>query len=82
MNMNAAQARGEIRTRADNQLLPKQKKPGAADVGLSDKEIHEARQIRDAEERDPGVVRRLSTRGEAGKQPPKGDVNCRRLNAV
>jgi hypothetical protein len=30
----------------------------AADVGLTRKEIHEARTIRDAEKRDPGVVRR------------------------
>jgi hypothetical protein len=28
----------------------------AADVGLSRKEIHEARALRDAEKRDPGVV--------------------------
>src|SRR5258708_7054100 len=33
-------------------------KATAADVGLSGKEIHRARQIRDAENRDPGIVRR------------------------
>ncbi len=31
----------------------------AADIGLSHKDIHEARQLRDAEESDPGIVRRL-----------------------
>ena len=35
-------------------------KTTAADVGLSSKEIHEARSIRDAEKRDPGIVRRLA----------------------
>lgn len=30
----------------------------AADLGLSRKEIHEARQFRDAEEADPGITRR------------------------
>lgn len=33
--------------------------PTAADIGLTRKEIHEARQIRDAELTDPGIV--LST---------------------
>jgi hypothetical protein len=30
----------------------------AADLGLSRKDIHEARQIRDAEEAEPGIVSR------------------------
>ena len=42
----------------------------AADVGLSRKEIHEARAIRDAEKRDPGVVRRTVDR--AGSKLYKG----------
>ena len=33
-------------------------KPAVSDIGLSRKEIHEAREIRDAEEADPGIVRR------------------------
>jgi hypothetical protein len=54
---DAAQGRGEVgqpRTRTD--LVPKKngvRAATAADVGLSRKEIHEARQIRDAEKRDP-----------------------------
>jgi hypothetical protein len=36
--------------------------PTAADVGTTKQEIHEARQIRDAEKRDPGVVRRTVDR--------------------
>ena len=40
-------------------------KATAADIGLSRKDIHEARQIRDAEKADPGIVRR--TVDEAAK---------------
>jgi hypothetical protein len=39
----------------------------AADIGLTRKQVHEARRIRDAEERDPGILRRSVpelTRGE------------------
>ena len=39
----------------------------AADLGLTRKEIHEARIIRDAEKADPGIVRR--TLHEALSQP-------------
>jgi hypothetical protein len=33
--------------------------PGAADIGLTHKQIHEARQIRDAEQAQPGVIRQI-----------------------
>lgn len=55
---DAAQERGEVATRADQNLLPNEKKVSVADIGLTHKDIHEARLIRDAEEADPGVVRR------------------------
>jgi hypothetical protein len=29
----------------------------AADIGISSEEIHEARKMRDAEEREPGIIR-------------------------
>jgi hypothetical protein len=32
--------------------------PSAADIGLTRKEVHQARQIRDAEKASPGVVRK------------------------
>lgn len=41
---DAAQDRGEIRTRADNQLVPGENKLSAEDLGLSRKDNHEARQ--------------------------------------
>ena len=54
---DAAQERGEVASRTDSlrqgPVLPKQKngKASVAEIGLSHKEIHEARQIRDAEKR-------------------------------
>lgn len=53
---DAAQDRGEVRTRADNQAVSQVEKAGFADIGLTHKEIHEARQIRNAERDDPGIV--------------------------
>lgn len=43
-----------------------------ADIGLTRKAIHEARQIRDAEEADPGIIRRaLNERVEHGEEPSR-----------
>src|ERR1700737_4657328 len=67
---DAAQERGEVRTRADNQHVPKENKPTVTDIGLTRKVIHEARQIRDAEKRDPGVVRRTID-ATLPKAPPR-----------
>lgn len=70
---DAAQLRGEVRTVGN---VPEQNNtPTAADVGLSRKEIHEARQIRDAEETYPGIVRRtLDAALDAGEEPTKAAV--------
>jgi hypothetical protein len=47
----------------------------AADIGLSRLEIHEAREIRDAERADPGVVRRaVDDAVAAGEEPTKAKV--------
>ena len=44
----------------------------AADLGLNRREIHEARQLRDAEDADPGIVRRtLDDRLEHGEEPTR-----------
>jgi hypothetical protein len=57
---DAAQARGEVRGPADRHSNSHvELKARAADIGLSRKTIHEARQIRDAEEAYPGIVRRV-----------------------
>jgi hypothetical protein len=61
---DAAQERGEVATgsvRTDIVPVGNDVRPAtAAEIGLSRKEVHEARQIRDAERRDPGIVRRLA----------------------
>jgi hypothetical protein len=70
---DAAQERGEIAKVSDGRRSSKAKdlKPTAADVGLSHKEIHEARQIRDAENnRDPGIVRPTLPAPATGAQAP------------
>lgn len=54
---DAAQERGEIRKNGERTFSGAEK-VGFADAGLTAKEIHEARQIRDAEAADPGVVER------------------------
>lgn len=46
-----------------------------ADLGLTRKAIHEARQLRDAEAADPGVIRRtLDARLAEGREPSKAAV--------
>lgn len=71
---DAAQLRGEVR--ADRQRTASNAEAvGAADIGLTHKDIHEARQIRDAEETYPGIVRRvLNNALEAGEEPTKAAV--------
>lgn len=59
---DAAQERGEVATATDGKLgrsQPERLKPTASDLGLSRKDIHEARIIRDAEKEDPGIVKRV-----------------------
>jgi predicted nucleotidyltransferase len=55
---DAAQERGELSVKGQHGVhVPnKNMRATAADVGLSRKEPHEARLIRDAEKRDPGVA--------------------------
>lgn len=68
---DAAQERGEVATRSDQNLLPDRKKVSVSDIGLTHKDIHEARIIRDAEKVDPGVVRRArSTKCRSSRYLP------------
>jgi hypothetical protein len=72
---DAAQLRGEVRTQADNNAFSKAEKAGFADIGLTGKDIHEARQIRDAEETYPGIVKRtLDAALDAGEEPTRAAV--------
>lgn len=71
---DAAQLRGEVQRQGGDQSS-KAELPTAADIGLSRKDIHEAREIRDAEETYPGIVRRtLDAALDAGEEPTKAAV--------
>lgn len=69
---DAAQERGEVATATDGKLGRSngERPTTAADLGLSRKQVHEARQVRDAEKREPGVVRRVLDDALAAKQEP------------
>jgi hypothetical protein len=54
---------------------------GAADIGLTHKDIHEARTIRDAEVADPGIVRRALDEKLDWPRPPHRASACRRGGA-
>lgn len=77
---DAAQERGEAATRQNNPgsvgHVPLENMPAtAAALGLSRKDIHEAREIRDAEQADPGIVRRtLDEAIDAGEEPTRAKV--------
>lgn len=70
---DAAQERGEIRGRGGDQTSSAEVcLPGPADIGLTHKDIHEARQFRDAERNEPGIARRaLDARLAQGLEPNK-----------
>lgn len=70
---DAAQERGEIQgAGGDRTKLPDEKFATVADLGLTHKDIHEARQIRDAEAAEPGLIRRaIDERLDAGREPTK-----------
>lgn len=79
---DAAQERGEVASSGDNLRkgsgVPKQNagKATAADVGLTRKQIHEAREIRDAENESPGIIRRaLDAMQESGEEPTRAKIN-------
>lgn len=72
---DAAQARGEVAGHGGGRnfkVADGNVETTTADLGLRRDEIHEARQIRDAEAADPGVVRRaLDERLERGEEPTR-----------
>ncbi|MBD3788631.1 MAG: hypothetical protein IE922_17030 [Sphingomonadales bacterium] len=72
---DAAQARGEVfgaHNGARNRVEGSNAIAATADLGLRRDQIHEARQLRDAEAADPGIVRRaLDDRLERGEEPTR-----------
>lgn len=74
---DAAQERGEVASVSDGRRSSgaEDLKSTAAEIGLSHKEIHEARIIRDAERADPGIVKRTVDAAIAsGEEPSKAKV--------
>jgi hypothetical protein len=76
---DAAQARGEIATHsAGNPQIIQNTNDlplTAAEVGLSNKIVHEARKVRDAERENPGIVRRtLGEQLSRGEAPTRADI--------
>lgn len=71
---DAAQERGEVASRGGERSGREHSTPAptAADLGLTRKEVHEARQIDRAEKADPGIVRRvLDERLAKGEEPTR-----------
>lgn len=71
---DAAQGRGEVKTRADNQHASSGREEAASahDLGLSHKDIHEARKLRDAEASEPGLISRaLDAMVARGEEPTR-----------
>lgn len=70
---DAAQERGEVQRHGKVEVPEGNLKPATlSDLGLSKKDIHEARIVRDAEAAEPGIARRaLDARLEHGQEPTK-----------
>lgn len=75
---DAAQERGDVAKQSPGRpksVPNKNDLPTANDVGLTRKQVHEARTVRDAEKAKPGIVRRaVDERLEAGEEPTRADV--------
>lgn len=73
---DAAQERGEVKAANNAKTTSNAEAVSVADIGLTHKDIHEARQIRDAEEANPGIVREtLDAVLSAGAEPTRAAVN-------
>lgn len=74
---DAAQERGEVATKGKPINVPDGNiKATAAEIGISRKEIHEARQVRDAEKAEPGIAQRaVDAMVARGEEPTKAKLN-------
>lgn len=69
---DAAQGRGEVATGRPKTLPDGNTSATVGDIGLTSKQIHEARQIRDAEKAAPGIAERaLNERLAKGEEPTR-----------
>lgn len=67
---DAAQERGEVAKAGKPNSSGREELPGVDELGLTHKQVHEARQIRDAEEAQPGIVKRTLDRAIADRREP------------
>ena len=74
---DAAQERGEVASQSDGRRPSGTvgHTPTVTDIGLTHKDIHEARKVRDAEVREPGITRRaLDAMLAQGREPTKANL--------
>jgi hypothetical protein len=75
---DAAQERGEAKKagKPKRNIIPNENNIAAVDdIGLTSKQVHEARIVRDAEKQNPGVVRKtVEEKLQTGEEPTRADV--------
>lgn len=72
---DAAQDRGEVATGRPKSISDGNTSATVADLGITSKEIHDARQFRDAERDEPGATRRaLDGIIERGEEPTRAAI--------
>jgi hypothetical protein len=76
---DAAQERGEVQRAGGDRrsiVAVHNNDPTTAEIGLRRDEIHEARKLRDAEARDPGLIRRaIDNIVERGEEPTRAALH-------
>jgi hypothetical protein len=72
---DSAQARGEVAKSGDiggGRRSKREHLRSTKDIGLTRKQVHFARQIRDAEKKNPGVIKKaIEQKLAAGKEPTR-----------
>lgn len=75
---DGAQERGEVKSSGQprKSIVPNENNtPSVSDIGLTRKQVHEARQLRDAEKANPGIIRKtLDTALRHRAEPTKAAV--------
>src|SRR5262245_55054380 len=75
---DSAQERGEVKSAGQprKSIVPNENNtPSVDDIGLTRKQVHEARKVRDAEKKKPGMIRqRLDAQLKEGKEPTRAVV--------
>jgi hypothetical protein len=74
---DSAQAAGQAASKGRPKNIPDEKIFTQAEAGLTAKEIHDARRLRDAERRQPGFVQRvIAARLTAGLEPSRANLRA------